>query len=48
VTCALSWNATQSTTTGTPPPEVDVQVLGLYAENVEAELDYFVQIRTLP
>lgn len=45
-TCALAWNGVAASTTGARPPEIDAQVLGLYAENVEAELDYFVQIRT--
>ena len=36
------------TATGARPSEIDLQVVSLYAENVDVDLDYFLQIRTDP
>jgi hypothetical protein len=47
-TCRLAWNDMPFSATGSRPSEIDLQVLALYAENVEVDLDYFLQIRTDP
>ena len=47
-TCRLAWNAMTYTATGARPSEIDLQVVSLYAENVDVDLDYFLQIRTDP
>jgi hypothetical protein len=47
-TCQLAWNAMTYSATGARPSEIDLQVVALYAENVDVDLDYFLQIRTDP
>lgn len=47
VRCKSTWSG-NGFAQGGVPPNIDAMVLGLYAENVEAELFYFIQIRTEP
>lgn len=45
VRCASTWHDEPISTAG-PVPPIDVARIVLYAENVEARLSYFIQIRT--
>ena len=45
--CRSTWSPT-SDVSGTRPNTINASVLALYAENIEAELFYFAQIRTEP
>lgn len=46
--CALTWASNTITATAPRPGDIAATTLDLYAENVEAELFYFIQIRTDP
>ena len=48
IACSLAWNAPPLDAAGPRPPQIVPQTLALYAENIQLELDYVLQIRTDP